>query len=188
MAPQTIFFIGKPGSGKGTQAELLAKATGWPVKVTSDGLREIIAGGGKVGQKLKETIDAGILTPSWFPGYVFLKWLFALKEDEGVIFDGFNRKPAEAQLVTEALAWIGRPYVMLHLDVSDEEVRKRLSLRAQNSGRADDHAVDKRMEEYYGNTEGSIGYLRTTGKVIEINGEGAVEDIAAAIRTALNLP
>jgi len=187
MQPQTIFFIGKPGSGKGTQAQLLAQATGWPVKVTSDGLREIVAEGGAVGKKLKETMDSGVLTPSWFPQYVFLKWLFALKEDEGVIFDGFNRKSAEAEFVTEALTWIGRSYTILHLNVSDEEVRKRLVLRAQTSGRPDDHAVDKRMEEYYGNTEGSIGFLRTTGKVIEINGEGAVENVAAEVKKALGI-
>ena len=188
MQPHTIFFIGKPGSGKGTQAKLLSEATGWPVKVTSDGLREIIAADGAVGRKLKETIDAGRLAPSWFPTYVFLKWLFALPEDGSVIFDGFNRKLQEAELILESLQWVGRPFSVFHLHVPDEEVRGRIALRRDVEGRADDHVVDTRLEEYYTNTEATIDLFRKAGVLIEIHGVGKPEDIATEVRAALDLP
>jgi len=184
---RTIFFTGKPGSGKGTQAKLLSEATGWPIRVASDGLREIIAGGGVVGRKLKETMDAGFLTPSWFPGYLFIKWLSALPADGSVIFDGFNRKISEAEFVSDALKWIDRPFIVVDINVSDASIRERLKLRKEVEGRTDDAAVDKRFEEYYANTAPVKEFFRKAGVLIEIDGEPTPEEIAVEIREALGI-
>ncbi len=187
MGTHTVFFIGKPGSGKGTQAKLLSEKTGWPIKSASDGLREIAAGGGVVGKKLGETMDKGILTPYWFPEHIFLDKLFALSETEGVIFDGFNRRIGEAELVVDSLTWMNRTFTVFHLAVSDEEVRRRLMLRSKTENRADDHVVEKRLEEYYANTEVAINFFAKKGVLIEMDGEGLPEKIAESLFEKLSL-
>lgn len=187
MDTRTIFFIGKPGCGKGTQAKLLSEATGWPIIVTSDALREIAKGDTSVGHKLLETMNSGELVPSWFPTYVFLKSIFSLPEDGNVIFDGFNRKVQEAELVIESLEWIGRPFSVFHLHVPDEEVHTRIELRKKIEGRADDHKIHKRLEEYYANTEATLEVFRKAGVLIEVHGVGKPEDIAAEIKAALKI-
>ncbi len=187
MTPHTIFFIGKPGCGKGTQAKLLSEATGWPVIGTSDGLREIAKGDTAVGHKLLATMNAGELVPSYFPMYVFLKAVFALKEDSSVIFDGFNRKVQEAELIIDSLRWIGRPFSVFHLHVPDEEVHTRIEKRKKIEGRADDDRVHKRLEEYYANTEATLDVFRKARVLVEVHGVGKPEDIAAEIRTDLKI-
>jgi adenylate kinase len=187
MEKPIVFFIGKPGCGKGTQAQLLSEATGWPVVGTSGGLREVVAAGGAVGRKLKETMDAGLLTPYWFAAYVYLKILFSIPEDGNVIFDGTSRTLPEAQIVLESLKWLGRPFHIFYLHVPDEEVHKRINLRKEKEARKDDHVIGKRLEEYYASTEEAINLYRTTGMLTEIDGHRSREAIAAEVKTILKI-
>ncbi len=85
----TIFFIGKPGCGKGTQAKLLSERTGWTVISAGQQFRAIAALDTRVGRKIKSEIEAGLLAPHWFAMYLFQKALFSLPSDASVIFDGF---------------------------------------------------------------------------------------------------
>ena len=189
MEKPIVFFIGKPGSGKGTQAELLAKETGWPVIGSSAGLREIVASGGVVGHKLQETMNSGELVPYWVVSYVYLKMLFSIPEGGTVIFDGTSRTLLEAQVVAESLKWIGRPFFIFHLVVPDEEVHSRIALRKETSGRADDHphVVANRLKAYYESTESAIDYLRDQGIITEIDGHRPPEVIAAEVKSLLKI-
>lgn len=187
METQIVFFVGKPGCGKGTQAKLLSETTGWPMVGTSGGMREIVSSGGAAGYKLKETMNAGILVPYWVASYVYLKTLFSVSEDGSVIFDGTSRTLPEAEIVLESLAWLGKPFTIFHLKVSDDEVRKRIDLRKERESRKDDHVMDKRLEEYYANTEPAIELLRKADALTEIDGERAREPIAEDIQKALSL-
>jgi adenylate kinase len=187
MEKPIVFFIGKPGSGKGTQAELLAKLTGWPVVGTSGGLRELAATGGTVGRKLQETMNAGLLTPYWVVIYVYLKTLFGIPEGGSVIFDGTSRTMPEAQVVVESLKWLERPYHIFYLHVPDEEVHKRINLRSEKEARADDSVVAKRLEEYYASTEAAINLYRETGMLTELDGHRPIDVIAAEVKSILKL-
>lgn len=189
MSARTIFFVGKPGSGKGIQADLLSKKTGWPIIGISDGLRELIARGDAVGHKIKETMDAGLLTPDWLPSYVYLKSLFALREDQSVIFDGTSRTLAQAQIVADSVKWLGRDLSVIHLQTSDEEIRNRIALRKEKEGRTDDHehAIVTRIKTYYDLTHKVIEFFRESGILMEVNGEGTPEAIAEEVRKVLGL-
>ena len=189
MEKPIVFFIGKPGSGKGTQADLLAKVTGWPVVGSSGGLRELVATGGTVAHKLKETMDSGALVPYWVVSYIYLKTLFAIPEDSTVIFDGTSRTAPEAEVVAESLKWIGRPFYIFHLTVPDEEVHARIALRKEIGGRADDHpeVVANRLKAYYDSTDGAISYLRDQGMLTEIDGHRSIEVIAEEVKGILGL-
>lgn len=187
MPPQTIFFIGKPGCGKGTQARLLSERTGWPVIGAGAQFRAIAAEDTPAGIRTKRDIEQGFLMPHWFAMYLYLKGLFSLPSDASVIFDGFNRKEPEAELVLSSLTWLERPFTVIHIEVSDEEVRRRLEGRKSEQGRADDHSVDVRLEEYETHTVKAIELFRETGALITINGEQTPEAIAEDIAAALSL-
>ncbi len=184
---KTVFFIGRPGCGKGTQAKHLAEATGWNVFASGDLFREIAAQDTPVGRKVKAENDAGVLQPHWFAMYLYLKSLFSVPDDRGLIFDGFNRKVPEAVLVVESLAWLGRPFVILNINVSDDEARTRIAGRRELQNRADDHAVEERIKEYHENTEPAIEIFRDAGVLVDINGEQSPEEVAREIREALKI-
>ena len=189
METPIVFFIGKPGSGKGTQAQLLADKTGWPVFGSSSGLREIIATGTVAGHKTKETMDSGALMPYWVATYVYLKVLFGIPDDGTIIFDGTSRTRPEAEIVAESLAWLGRPFRIFHLSVPDEEIHNRIALRREKESRVDDHpeAVARRLEAYYADTDGAIEYLRGKGLLTEVDGHRPPEVIAAEVREILGI-
>jgi adenylate kinase len=187
--PKTIFFIGKPGSGKGTQAKMLAERTGWTVLGAGAQFRAIAEEDTFVGHKVKEGIEKGCLMPHWFAMYLYQKALFSVPEDANVIFDGFSRKPEEAKLIIDSLEWLGRPFTVLNIDVSDEEVTKRLMGRAQTSGRADDRqdVVDERLEEYQEYTTKSLELFQEKGVLIDIDGTPSPEVIATEVAKVLGL-
>ncbi len=187
MEPRTIFFIGKPGCGKGTQTKLLSAKTGWDVIAAGAAFREIAKEESPAGRKTKYDIDQGLLMPHWFAMYLYLKGLFSLPADANIIFDGFNRKEQEAELIISSLNWLERPFTVLHIRVSDEEVRRRLDLRKEVQDRADDHSVETRLEEYEQYTSKAIALFEKNGVLIDIDGEQAPEKIAEDIAKVLQL-
>jgi len=187
MEQHTIFFIGKPGCGKGDQARLLSEKTGWRILSAGDELRVQRELDTPVWRKVKSEMDAGRLLPHWFASYLFLKDFFALPDTANMIFDGFCRQISEAEIIMESLSWLGRPFFFIHLKVSDEEIKNRIALRKGVQGRADDSVVDERLEEYREHTEPVIEMFRKTGVLIEIDGEGTREKIAEDIQKALSI-
>ncbi|MBI4066066.1 nucleoside monophosphate kinase [Candidatus Kaiserbacteria bacterium] len=187
MNTRTIFFIGKPGCGKDTQAELLSKATGWPVISAGDQFRALAQENSTLGRKVKKEIDAGALVPDWLAMHLYLKFLLKLGDEESVIFDGFSRELSQAKLILKSLTWIERQFRIINIAVSDESVRRRLVLRSQKAGRADDGAVEERLKEYYASTEPAIEFFSKEGMLIEVDGEPSPEEIAENIRKKLNI-
>ncbi len=186
-SPKTVFFIGRPGCGKGTQAKMLAEKTGWHVLASGDQFREIAKEDTPAGRRTKEEMDRGLLSPHWFAMYVYLRSLFSVSADESIIFDGFNRKEQEAQLIIDSLKWLERPFTVLEIRVSEEEVSKRLAGRAAVSGRADDHYVEQRMEEYNTYTTKALELFKELGVLVDIDGNQSPQAVAADIEKALNL-
>lgn len=186
---RTIFFVGKPGCGKGTQAKLLAEETGWTVFASGVLFRQIASEDTPVGRKTKEVDVQGLLQPPWFAMYLYLKSLFSIPDEQSVIFDGFNRKVPEAELIVDSMKWLGRPFSVIHVAVSDETMRDRLANRHVTSGRADDApaAFATRLAEYREFTEPALALFRREGALIEIDGEKTPKEIAADIRAALKI-
>lgn len=185
--PRIVFFIGKPGSGKGTQAKILAEKTNWPIIGSGALLRDIAKEESRVGRKIKEEIEQGLLVPHWLAMYLYLKTLFSMPENESAIFDGFNRKEDEARLIVSSMQWLNRPFSVVHIRVSNDEVRKRLEGRVHNSGRADDHYVDTRLEEYETYTIKALEIFSDMGHLIDINGEQEPHDVARDVIETLGI-
>lgn len=187
MDLNTILFIGKPGSGKGTQTALLAEKTGWPVVASGDLFRALIKEDTHVASRMREEHEKGLLAPDWFATYLFQKSILPVLPTEGIIFDGFGRKAPEAEVILEVLTWLERAFTAVHIKVSDEEIIDRITKRSEVSGRADDGAIQKRLEEYRTFTEPAIEVFREPGLLIELNGEGDVAAIQEDIRAHLGI-
>jgi adenylate kinase len=100
---------------------------------------------------------------------------------KGFLFDGFPRTPAQAKALDNLLELKEAPIAaMLALDVSEEELVKRLLKRGETSGRSDDNnesVIRARIVEYRNKTAIVADYYKQFDKVVMIKGEGTVEDI-----------
>jgi adenylate kinase len=129
-AEANIVLLGAPGAGKGTQAERLAERLGIPHISTGDMLRAARAEGTELGRKAARYMDAGELVPDEVIVGVALERLQRPDCAGGFLLDGFPRTLAQAEALTEALEQATkRLAVVLNLDVSEEEVVRRLSSR-----------------------------------------------------------
>ncbi len=187
MNTHTIFLLGKPGCGKGTQAKKLSERTNWAILSSGVQFREIATENSPVGRKIKGEIDSGVLAPHWFAMYLYQKALFSVSDGQSVIFDGFNRKPEEARLVVDSLAWLGRTFSVINLIISDELVRERIETRSHSEKRGDEQSIDMRLEEYYTYTEKAINLFRKEGTLIDIDGAQDPEVVTARIAEALHI-
>jgi adenylate kinase len=184
----TVLLLGRPGSGKGTQTSLLAQKLEWKTLSSGNTFRELRESEGALGEKIRETYDAGIIFPDWFPGYLLLKSLFEMKPEEGVICEGFARTVDQAKLFDEALEWLGRKYIVFDLVVSEDEAMKRQLGRNKTDARTDSDTPEKiqtRFNEYTQKTAPVVAFFKEKGTLIEINGEESPEQIAAAISEKL---
>ncbi|MDR3547799.1 MAG: nucleoside monophosphate kinase [Candidatus Pacebacteria bacterium] len=177
----TLFLIGRPGSGKGTQTELLAKKLGWKTLSSGNTFRELRTNEGSLGEKVRETYDSGKLFPHWFPIYLFQNEVLNLAQTDGLLCEGFVRAVDEAKAEDEVLAWLGRRYVVINLAVSEEEAMRRQLSRHEVDARPDSDSEEKirvRFEEYTKRTAHVLDFFREKGVLIEVNGEETPEHIA----------
>jgi adenylate kinase len=132
-----LILVGPPGAGKGTQAERLTQDFGLPYYATGNILREAVANGTELGKQAKEHMDAGGLVPDDVIIGVILEAIATDEAANGFLLDGFPRTVPQADALGEALQKAGRKIsAVLLIDVSDEEVVRRLSgRRVSRSGR-----------------------------------------------------
>jgi len=182
-------MMGRPGSGKGTQAKLLAKKIGAEVYSSGNRLREMAKGQGFANQKIKTVMESGDLLPAWISSHLFVDALLGLSHSDGIVFEGACRTLPEAEAFEETSQWLLRPYKAVFLMISDAEVEKRLSLRNGVEGRADDasDAVGNRIKEYEEKTAAAVGFFKSRGVLLEINGEQPIEAVHQDVLRALKI-
>jgi len=186
----TILFVGRPGSGKGTQAEQLAAKLGWKILSSGAQFRELRNGTGALSERARAVYDQGQLFPNWFADYLFEKGVVETPLSEGLILEGFGRSAPQAALMLDVLTWLGRRFVVVNLDVSEEETIARQMKRNETDKRPDSDSEEKlkaRLAEYRANTEPALAYFREKGVCIDVDGMPAIEAIHADILTKLNI-
>jgi adenylate kinase len=182
--------MGRPGSGKETQATLLGDITDYTVFSTGKKFRELRENTDALGQHVREAYDTARLLPVWFAEYLFEDALFKLRETDGIIFEGTGRAKAEAELFHEVTQWLGRDYRVLYLDIREEEARRRQTERALVQNRTDSNTEAKittRFEEYNKHTAKALEFFREKGVVIDVPAEGTIEAIHADIIAKLGI-
>lgn len=186
---KTFLMMGRPGSGKGTQAKMLAEKIGGEVYSSGNRLREMAKESGFVNEKIKKVIDSGELLPAWFSSHLFVEVLLGLSPADQIVFEGACRTEPEAHAFDETTKWLERPYRAFFLAISDVEVEKRLALRKEIEGRSDDASdrIDLRIKEYKEKTAPAVEYFKSQGVLVEINGEQTIEQVHEDVLQALNL-
>jgi len=176
-----LILFGPPGSGKGTQSEKLIVRYGLKHLSTGDLLRSEISRQTALGLEAKNFMDKGQLVPDEVVIGMISSALDDNPEAKGFLFDGFPRTSAQAEALDKLLELkktsIG---VMLALDVSEEELVKRLLKRGETSGRSDDtneQVIRARITEYRNKTEAVADYYRQFDKVVMVKGEGSIDEI-----------
>ncbi len=183
-----ILLLGAPGSGKGTQGQLLARRLGIPKIATGDILRAAMKNGTPLGQEAKRFYDAGKLVPDTVILDLIRAELAKPEALDGAIFDGFPRTAAQAELVDKNLAQRGQRLThVLLLDVPEEELVRRLHGRAQQEGRTDDtpDAIRTRLLVYQKETAPLVAHYTERGIVHRVPGAGAIDAIAEDIKRML---
>ena len=176
-----IILFGPPGSGKGTQSEKLIAKYGLKHLSTGDLLRSEIAQQTPLGLEAKNIMDKGHLVPDEVVIGMISSALEANPEVRGFLFDGFPRTDNQAEALDKLLELKKTAIaVMLAMDVSEEELVKRLVKRGETSGRPDDSnegVIRARIAEYNSKTAAVVNYYKSFDKVVAVKGEGGVEEI-----------
>lgn len=209
MAILNFVFLGPPGAGKGTQAEIIAKRHGLVKISTGDILREAVKNGTELGKLADGYMKRGELVPDEIMLGLIEEQLANI--DKGFILDGFPRTVKQAERFDELLERKNLPLkAVILLDVPDEEIIKRLSARrvCPNCGavynllftppkndeicdvcgtklvqRKDDNpeTIKRRLDVYREQTAPLIDYYQEKGLLVKIDGTGKPEKITEAI-------
>jgi len=131
QAPLALILFGSPGSGKGTQSKLLARALGIPQISTGDMLREHVRRGNAVGTKVEAKMKAGILVKDYVVNQLVEERLAQPDAANGFILDGYPRTRAQAEVLCGILSPRGVQAVVIHLVVDYNVIIARLTGRRQ---------------------------------------------------------
>lgn len=183
-----VVFLGPPGSGKGTQAKLLAERLHVLAISTGEILRAAVAEGKPLGLQAKTVMDTGDLVSD--------DLMVALIRDRtrqpdartGFILDGFPRTVAQAQALDAMLSESGDALsAVVNFSVPEATLVDRMLGRAAAEGRSDDRpeTFRERLRVYREKTEPLIGFYRKRDLVSDIDGVGSVPEVAGRIDAAL---
>jgi len=212
-----IILLGPPGSGKGTQAEMLSKTYGIPHISTGDILREEVMKGTSLGEKVKVYMNKGELVPDELVIEILKKRLQEPDCKKGFILDGFPRNLRQAKALDIILRDVNLKIdAVVYIDVTDEEIMRRLSLRrtCKVCGRVynlyynppkydekcdicggelfirdDDkpEVIERRLKVFNEETKPLIEYYEEKRLLVRISGMSSIDDVFRHIAEKLGL-
>ena len=180
-----IVIFGKPGSGKGTQANFLKEKYNLYHISTGDLFRKNISNQTNLGIEAKSYLDNGDLVPDIITIKMLENEVLSNKEANGYIFDGFPRTLNQAKSLDDFLSSINlKINATMALDVNEDELITRLLDRGKNTNRSDDQDIEKiknRFNEYNTKTSKLINFYSKQDKFFSVDGKGSVNDITSRL-------
>ena len=184
-----LILFGPPGSGKGTQSERIVKQFGLIHLSTGDLLRREIAEKTPLGVQASRFMEKGQLVPDDVVIGMIESSLQKNPGAKGFLFDGFPRTVAQAEALDKLLAFKKTGICkVIALDVSEEELVRRLLNRGITSNRPDDrdeNIIRHRLKVYRNETEAVAQHYQQFGKLERIKGEGTVDNIFEALGSCI---
>ena len=211
-----LIFLGAPGAGKGAQAAVISRKLGLAHIASGDLFRQAAEKGTELGKSVKAYMDKGSLVPDEVTIQLISERLNESDCKAGCVFDGFPRTIEQAKALDKMLAAQEKAIdKAVYIEVPEEELLKRLSGRwicrqcqtpyheltsppkvAQECDkcggelyqRGDDttDTIKNRLQVYFAETAPLIDYYSKTGKLLEVDGEGGVDEVGRRIIVALN--
>ena len=174
-----LLFLGAPGAGKGTQAQLLSQSNSYLHLSTGELLRKEIEMNTILGKQVKDIIHSGELVSDELVLEIVRKNL--KKDNQGWILDGYPRNLSQVDSLNEVLVEIDQPLeVVFYLDIPEEVLIKRLILR----GRKDDteETIRNRVKIYKETTEPLIEYFKDLSLLEYIDADRDLQTISSEIK------
>lgn len=183
-----VVLFGIQGSGKGTQARKLAAEFGYDIFETGAELRRLIASGSDLGKTAAFYMDKGNLVPLAIVMQVAKEAVLARVKTQKILFDGIPRDREQMRAFNAMMEEVGRVFSCMHILLSEEEALQRILDRAKVEGRVDDSDaayIRRRMEIFREKTLPVIDEYRRQGKLVDVDGKGAVEEIYERMKSVL---
>lgn len=185
-----IVLFGKPGAGKGTQAEFLKEKYNLTHLSTGDIFRFNIKNNTELGQLAKTFMYKGDLVPDEVTIQMLQSEVDKNPDSAGFLFDGFPRTIAQAEALDRFLESKGQNITAtVALEADDEVLVKRLLERGKTSGRPDDQDEEKirnRYQEYNEKTAPLMDYYKAQHKFHAVNGIGTIEEVTDRLTTVFD--
>lgn len=185
-AARRIVLLGAPGSGKGTQAALLADALSIPAISTGEMLREAVTSGNALGERVSDILNAGELVDDDTMADVIRERLSQADAQRGFLLDGYPRTMAQAATLASILDRAGKSLdIVIQVEVPEAELIK----RALGRQREDDteEVIKNRLSVYEENTAPLVDHYREQGLLVSVDGDQSIEAVAAEILGTLGV-
>ena len=179
---QRLLFLGPPGAGKGTQAQLFCNRQKIDHLSTGDLLRDEVSAGSELGKKAAEIMNKGELVSDQLVLSIVESRLSGLSK--GWLLDGFPRNLSQANALKKLLAKLNQPLQAVCLiQIEDEFLIERLLSR----GRPDDNkdVIRNRLEVYRTKTAPLIEYYKNQGILKVIEGNAEIDVVSSCINDAI---
>ena len=178
-----LLFLGPPGAGKGTQANLICRENGLLHLSTGDLLRDEVASCTDLGKEAESIMNKGELVGDLLVLSIVEKRLSNYQE--GWLLDGFPRNLSQAKMLKDLLEKVSQPIeAVLLLTIEDQLLINRMLSR----GRKDDNesVISNRLKIYQDQTSPLVSYYKSLGILKSVDGSGTVEDVNSRIKKVLN--
>lgn len=184
-----LVLFGPPGAGKGTQSQKLIEYYQLVHISTGDIFRAHIKNQTALGQKVSELIADGKLVPDEITIAMLEEEVKQNPQAKGFIFDGFPRTVPQAEALDAFLAGKNEKITsVIALDVTQEELTRRIAERRKITNRPDDDAdkLIKRIDEYFTKTILVLPFYQAQGKLQKVNGIGEIDRIFNDLRQVVD--
>lgn len=173
-----IIFLGVQGSGKSTQAKMLADQLNLPFLEMGQLFRDKASEEGESGAKIKQALSTGNLVDDEIVVKTLQEELTNTKYKDGFILDGYPRNEAQLEGLTQTIDKV------FYIKVTDNEALKRLILRKREDDT--EELLKKRLEIYHEKTEPLLSFFRKHEILVEIDGEQTIEEVNKSVLEKLD--
>ncbi|HKI85953.1 MAG TPA: adenylate kinase, partial [Thermoanaerobaculia bacterium] len=181
-----LLLLGAPGSGKGTQASALSSRLCVPAISTGEMLREAVAEGSELGERISGLLASGELVDDATMRQVVQRRLDKPDTERGFMLDGYPRTIDQAHALDEILSSSGEGLdAAIQIEVPEEELVRRALARRREDDRED--IVRRRLAVYRDKTRPVAEFYRDRGLLVEVDGDQPIVRVTEAILSALGV-